>query len=1040
MFSAFYRNYRLLIVSVLLIVVWGLSAFFTLPRLEDPELTSRSAIVSTFLPGADATRVEALVTEKIEAELAEIPEIETYESVSRAGSSIISIELFERITGAAVDRIWSEVRDKLDEAAVELPADATEPELEVTDVRAYASIVALNWTQDDTPSYAILQRSAERLQDILEAIPGTEEVELFGEFDEEITVAVDSERLATLDLTPQAVAAQIRQSDAKIGAGQLRGNSSDLLLEIDSELDTLARIRQIPIQTGDSGQFARVGDVATVKKGIADPPVELAIVGGKPAIALATFVETNYRLDIWAKQAENAFAQFRQELPRGLDLVEVLNQSRYVETRLQELIVNLTISALLTFGITLLMMGWRAAVAIGLALPLSTALVLGWMQLLGIPLHQMSVTGSIVALGLLVDTAIVVVDELGHRLDTGAAPVAALQETISHLGVPLLGSTLTTVLGFLPIALLPGGSGEFVGTIGTSVILAVTASLLLSMTIIPTVAARLHDRRPDQSDRRDRWLSYAWWRDGIRLPWLGRLFERSLRGILAWPLLGAALALVLPVIGFVGVSHLPEQFFPPTDRDQIQVELELPASASLQRTQNFTERARELVRAHPEAIDVQWFLGRNAPRFYYNLTGGRERYSNYAQGIVRLDGPSTPTLVRALQADLDAALPEARAVVRQLEQGPPFAAPVELRLFGPDLERLQALGEEARGALIAVPSVVHSRDSLSEVLPQLNWALSEVEARRAGLDYAEISTQLAGNLDGNLGGSILEDTEELPVRVRLADRSRLDAIASLDLVAGDRRIPLSALGEVSVEPEIATISRRNGQRFNLVQGYLQAGILPATALEQFQANLRDRGFQLPPGYRQEVGGEADEQASAVSGLLGAVPVLVVLMAATLILALDSFGLAGIIALVATGAIGLGFLAIGVFGYPFGFMGIVGTFGLVGVAVNDAVVVLAALKESPAASRGDRAAIAAVVLQSSRHVVATTLTTVAGFMPLILGGGGFWPPLAVAIAGGIGGATLLALYFVPATFLAFVRSRPSRQLPSLLVAPARERGV
>lgn len=1019
MTSAFYRNLRLLVVAIALIAAWGLGAFFSLPRLEDPELTSRTALVTAFLPGADAERMEALVTEKIEAELTEIPEIETYESVSRAGSTIIRLELFDRLKGNAVERIWTQVRDKLDEAAAELPPGTTPPELDEFDVRAYASITALAWTQATEPSYAILQRSTEQLQDVLEALPGTEEVELFGTLDEEITVAIDPVKLATLELTPQALAARIQQSDAKVSAGQLRGDGSDVLLEVQSELETLQRIREIPVRGGSSGQFARVGDVATVRKGIADPPDELALVNGQPAIVLATFVEADYRLDRWAEQARGALKAFRQQLPPGLELVEIFNQSHYVEARLQGLLVNLALSGLLVFGVTLGMMGWRAAVAVGIVLPLAACLVLGWMQILAIPLHQMSVTGLIVALGLLVDTAIVVVDAVGHHLRAGAAPVAALQASISQLFVPLLGSTVTTILGFLPIALMPGGPGEFVGTIGTSVMLAVAASLLLSTTVVPAVAARLYGRRaaaPDCQSLRRR----TWWRDGLTAPWLTRIYTATLRGTLARPLLGMALALVLPIVGLVRVASLPEQFFPPTDRDQLQIELELPVAASLQRTQAVAERARDIAMARPEVTDVRWFLGRSAPRFYYNLTGGRERYANYAQGIIQLDGLGDRALIRDLQADLDVALPAARAIVRQLEQGPPFDAPVELRLFGPDLERLQVLGETVRTAFVRVPAAIHSRDSLSEVLPQLSWNLSEIEARQTGLDYATISTQLAGNLDGNLGGSLLEDTEELPVRVRLGDRSQLATIASLDLVASDRRIPLSALGAATLEPKISAITRRNGQRFNLVQGYLKAGVLPAEALTQLQENLRARDFELPPGYWQEIGGEAEERGKAVAGLFGTVPVVSVLMAATLILALDSFGLAGIVGGVALGAIGLGFLAIGLFGYPFGFMGIVGTFGLVGVAVNDAVVVLAALKENPAARQGDRRAIEAVALQSTRHVVATTLTTAIGFAPLILGGGGFWPPLAVAIGGGIGGATLLALYFVPAAFLLFAR--------------------
>ncbi len=1040
MMSLFYRNARLLVLSIILILVWGLSSFFTLPRLEDPELTSRNAIATTFLPGADAERIEALVTEKIEDRLSEIEEIETYESVSRAGSSIIQIELFDRIKGDRVDTIWSRVRDKLDEAASEFPPGTTDPELEELEVKAYASIAALTWTRDDPPNYAILRRLAESLKDEIEGLNGTEKVEIFGDPSEEITVEIEPAALTAIDLTASAVSQQIFQSDAKLSAGQFRGDRSDLSLEVESELDSIARVRNIPIRFGNDGQFVRLGDIASISKGITEPPTEQAVTSGRPAIVLATFVESNTRIDVWGKAVRETFDRFQQQLPSDLELQVIFHQSDYVEARLQSLIVNLLLGAGLVFGITFVVMGWQSAIVVGIALPLSSCMVLGWMQILGIPLHQMSITGLIVALGLLIDTAIVVVDEVNHHLNAGASPKAAISQSIQHLSAPLLGSTITTILAFVPIVLMPGGPGEFVGTIAIGVILAVSSSLFLSLTVLPALTVWM--RRSPIATRRTNPRSLAWWNVGYSHPLLTQLYRSSLRRTLARPALGILLSMSLPVAGFVSAATLTEQFFPPTDRDQLQIEIELPASASLQQTRNAIDRARTLMVADPGVTDVHWFLGRSAPRFYYNLTGGREQYANYAQGLVQLRDRVQTDLVRSLQSQLDRAFPEARAIVRQLEQGPPFDAPVELRIYGSDLEGLQRLGEQARSILTDIPQVTHTRDSLSEVIPQLTLQIDEEEARLAGLDNAAISRQLDATLEGQVGGSILEEIEELPVRVRVGDRDRgnLERVTSLGLLptaeTRDRTlpgsidtVPLSALGELALKPEFSTITRRNGRRFNLVQGYVAAGVLPAEVLGQFRSQLAASEFALPAGYSTEIGGEAEERDSALAGMFSSVGVLSVLMVATLVLSLRSFRMAGLIGIVAVGAIGLGLFSLWLFGYPFGFMGIVGTFGLVGVAVNDSVVVLVALREDAEARVGNRRAIREVVMRSSRHVVATTLTTAIGFVPLVLEGGGFWPPLAVAISGGIVGATLLALYFVPCAFLLLVR-RPTPQLAAL----------
>ncbi|MGB3239969.1 MAG: efflux RND transporter permease subunit [Geitlerinemataceae cyanobacterium] len=1033
MSSLFYRNARLLVVSIILILVWGLLSFFTLPRLEDPELVSRNALVTTFLPGADAQRIEALITDKIERELSDIEEIETYESTSRTGSSIISIELYDRITEDEVDIIWSRVRDKIGD--VTLPPGTPEPELEQIKVKAYAAIAALTWEQDDTPNYAILTRLAESLKDEFAGVAGTEEVEMFGDPSEEITVALDPADLTALNLTARDLSRQIQQSDAKLAAGQFRSNQNDLLLEVDSELDSIDRIGSLPIQFGGNGQFARLGDIAEVRKGIAEPADELAFISGRPGIALGIFVQSDYRLDLWSRDADRTLDRFREQLPTGLDARFIFSQSGYVEARLKDLIFNLFLGALLVFGVTLFVMGWQSAVVVASALPLSGSAVLGLMKLLEIPLHQMSVTGLIVALGLLIDTAIVVADEVSHRLHEGTKPETAIAQSIGYLSAPMLGSTLTTVLAFVPIALMPGGAGEFVGTIAINVILAVLSSLVISLTIVAALAARLYQiQKSRQSPGKS--LS-SWWQRGLSNSGLRQLYQFSLRWVFARPILGILLALILPVMGFVQAAGLSQQFFPPADRDQLQIELELSASASLEQTQIATQQVRELVLSRPGITDIHWFLGRSAPRFYYNLSGGREQYSNYAQGFVQLDDLSNNQLVNTLQDELDAALPAARVLVRQLEQGPPADAPVEMRIYGSNLQGLRQLGDRARASLASIPTVTHTRDSLSEVRPQLTLQLDEEELRLAGLDNTSVSQQLDAMLEGNLGGSILEETEELPVRVRVSqgDRANLDEITSLDLLPTSPRqegalgtvstIPLSALGDVTLSSEPSTISRRNGQRFNLIQGYLLAGVLPSEVLGEFQQRLQADGFELPPGYRTEIGGESEEQGSAVGGLLASVGSILVLTAATLVLSLDSARLAGVIGVVAGCAIGLGLLSLWVFGYPFGFMSIVGSFGLVGVAVNDSVVVLAALREDPKARGGNRKAVAEVVVRSTRHIIATTLTTAIGFVPLLLNGGAFWPPLAVAISGGVIGATLLALYFVPCAYLLLARQSESQ---------------
>ncbi|MEO1186618.1 MAG: efflux RND transporter permease subunit, partial [Cyanobacteria bacterium J06636_27] len=383
----------------------------------------------------------------------------------------------------------------------------------------------------------------------------------------------------------------------------------------------------------------------------------------------------------------------------------------------------------------------------------------------------------IVALGILIDNAIVMVDEVQNELKKGVKPLTAINHSIKNLAIPLLSSTLTTVLAFLPIALLPGSTGEFVGTIAITVIIAVCCSLFISLTIIPTFSAKLHrdgDTKQNQS----------WLQKGIFIPILNRFYRRTVKFTVAKPVISIFLALLIPIIGFIQAGSLEQQFFPAADRNQLQIELELTASVSLEKTQNLIKQIRQQIIDNPEVKEVHWLLGSSIPSFYYNLTGGKEQQNNYAQALVQLNSLTSSTITNKLQTQLDKNFPSARIVVRQLEQGPPFAAPIELRIYGSNIEKLQLLGEQVRQILVNIKDVTHTRASLDEIQPQIEVKLDEEQARLAGLNRTTIAQQLDNTLEGSVGGSILEGNEELPVRVRLQNQQRgnLSQITSLDLL------------------------------------------------------------------------------------------------------------------------------------------------------------------------------------------------------------------------------------------------------------------
>ena len=1018
--SFFHQNPRLLYLTISLILVSGLTSFQIIPRMEDPQLVERGAFVHTLFPGAEPERVESLVSEKIEDSLSEIDEIKELRSTSRESISTIAIELRDDVMNS--EEVWSKIRDRLDDVIPELPVGAAKPQFEEMDFKAYAHLVALRWNSPAPVNYAVLRRWAKELEDQVKLVSGTEKTEVFGQPAEEVLVTLESSQLTSLNLTVAEVSRQIAAADAKVAAGQVRNGQEDLLLEVAGELDSIERIEEIPIRFAGKSGFVRLGDLGSVQRTIADPPDSMAIVEGQPAIVVGGFVRPSSRIDIWASDLATKLDKFESQLPAGLLLDRMFDQNEYVSSRLTTLTSNLLVGALAVFLVVFLLMGWRSALVVSIALPLSAMMVLFGMRLMEIPIHQMSITGLIIALGLLIDNAIVIVEEMTIRFRRGATTEQAVGKSVGHLFLPLLGSTLTTAFAFAPIALMPGPAGEFVGAIAVNVMVAIFSSFFLAMTVIPAISARIN-RLAGQHSADNRW-----WHHGLQIPFMAHWYRRSLRFVFRHPITGVALGAALPILGFIASSQLKEQFFPPADRDQLQIELELEPTSSINNTLATTEQIRSLLLKDPDILRVDWFVGESAPTFYYNLIPRRAAVSQYAQAMVQLrSSEKQAAKIHQLQSLLDQRFAHARALVRQLEQGPPFDAPVEVRLFGPDLERLQQLGGTVRAILASTPGVIHTRAEMDEVLPKLTLDIDEPSVRAAGLNLTEVAYQLNAATEGQTGGSIIEATEELPVRVRLADpaRQNFQNLASLNIVnprglaMADgvfQGVPVSALGRFDLKPEFGSINHLAGLRMNELQAFIPAGVLPSTVLDRFEKRLATSGFEMPTGYSLKFGGEAAKRDEAIGNLMANVGILVILMIATLVLSFSSFRIAAIVGVVGVMSIGLGLGALWIFDYPFGFMAIVGAMGLMGVSINDTIVVLAAIQGDEAASAGDVKAMQETVATSTRHIISTSLTTMAGFAPLILGGGGFWPPLAVAIAGGVGGATILALYLAPSAYL------------------------
>ncbi|MDO6567814.1 efflux RND transporter permease subunit [Alteromonas sp. 1_MG-2023] len=1034
-YTLFYRRPHLLILSLVILLVAGMSALGNLPRLEDPRIDTRNALVITSYPGASAERVEALVSDVIEDKLREIYEIKEVKSTSRASISVITIETQDWVDSSSNEQLFSEIRDAIGEASASFPTGVGSPIFdEKRGATAFTLLLALKATHPDTTSLTLTGRLAEELTDRVRNVHGTELVRIYGAPEEEISVSISPDKLAATGLTLGQISSIISNADPKLPAGVLDTDSSKLRFTVAKGLDGVAMVSAIPL-VNQNGRYLRVEDIAKVTRGYVTPRSDIGMLDGEEVIFVAARMQTSLRADVWTNDALSVVDAFNQEFKGTVTADIAFEQNKYTGARLAELSGNLLMGCAVVMLVILLFMGFKASWIVGLALPLCASFALFSLNFFNEQIHQMSIFGMIIAIGLLIDNAIVITDEIRINLQAPSATrVGAMAKSVSHLFAPLLASTLTTILGFMPIFLLSGNIGDFVGPIAISVVMALIGSLFISLTVIAALAARFLPK----GEQAEVVAGKHWWQVGLQAPKLSRAFRERLTVWIARPYLVLPLVLIFCVSGFVLSGTLASVFFPSADRDQFEVYMWTKEGSSIDNTLAYTHKVDKVIRDNEGVKQVSWLVGGSAPSVYYNQVMTRDNLANFSNAVVTTHTVEEAVkLISGLQHHLDDAFPEVQIVVRAFGQGPPIAAPVEVEILGPDLDILNELGQQVQFLMSDVPGISQSTATITMGEPELNVGASSDTLSYLGMSLSDLATQMQVNFSGLAGGSVLESTEEIPVRVRLSDSFRQDVsgINSMPIPitrdansttgSGNSTINWSSLGAVAaitLTPSISSITRQNGERVNRIQAYLLPNIPAVDASNTLRQKLNE-SLVLPQGYRIHLAGDADEQQQALGQLGTYAPVLLVLMLTTLILTFTSLRMAGVIVLVAVLSVGLGMFSLWLSGLPIGFNPLLGSAGLIGVAINGSIVVIAAINANSAAKHGDITAIVQETMGCSRHILSTTFTTVGGLIPLLLfSEGSFWPPLAVVLAGGVGFSVILSLVFTPTIVAAFQRYR------------------
>jgi len=1017
-----YRRPRYLLMIIGVTLAAGLGSLQTMPRQEDPETIRRFAMVHTPFPGADAQRVEALVTVPLERALAEIPEFGEVLSRVRSGMSTISIELASTVASdTEADEVWMRVQAQISAAEADLPP-GLHSYLQRFSTAADSVVLGLTWADGSPAQPEILRRLILDLQDQITARARPRDSTLYGVPTEEVIVEVIPTALQATGLGVADVGAAIAARDARLSAGSLRGAERELTVELGGTLQGLEDVGQTVIRAGGFGEAVRVADVAHLKRGVREPPESYVLIDGEPGMALAVQVPEATRVDLWAQQVRRVAADFQSTLPAAIRLHSMFDQSVYTSARLSSLAGSLLLGLVLVLAVLVASMGWRAAGLVALALPLTLGASLAVMNAFAIPINQISVSGLIIALGMLVDNAIIAVDSYGRHRREGNAPGEAIVACVRHLAAPLLAATATTVLTFMPLVLMPGNAGDFIRDLGYAVAISLSLSYALSLTVILAVAGLLD--RGDASSR-------AAAGHGLALPALRVRLEHLYRATLHRPKQVIALCCLTAAVGFAASTTLDGQFFPVIDRDQFEIRALLPPGASLEQSLDLAERLHAYLAADPEVEHSQWFVGGQPPRVYYNTTVRYEGQRNVAWSFVTArSADAVDALLPRLQRELGEAFPEAAVIVQPFAQGPPVAAPLAIRIVGPDLAEQRRLGESLRKLLAETSGVVYTTAFVAagEAKAVVEPDLDAIAA--AGLNVVAVADELRAALDGVAGGLVLDGDQIVPVVTRwpVELRHGPDFLTTLHIPTSTPaqpwsppEIPLSSLARVELVPVASGVYRRNGERVNEVQGYLAPFEIPSRALAEFRRRLADSELVLPPGYRLEFGGEEEGSGQAQGQLAGVLAPLLVAVFGVLVLAFNSFRLTLLIWLVAIASIGFALGTLWLFHQPFGFMAAIGCMGLIGLAINDSVVMLAGIRGDPEAARGVPAGLVRVALRETRHILSTTITTIGGFTPLMLWGGNMWPPLALVLAGGLIGGAVLSLLMVPCAYLWLTQS-------------------
>ncbi|WP_372965718.1 efflux RND transporter permease subunit [Marinobacter sp.] len=991
-------NYqRLLGMVVTMLCLLGIAAYSTMPRQEDPSFPYRAGMITVNYPGASAEAVERLVLRPLTDELRQVEELDYSQGTARTGVALARIRLRDHIYDT--DPAWDRVRQAMERARQDFPDDVGQMSLDDRLIDIPAVVLAVSGSASVTELSAV----AERLKQNLSDIPGISRIELEGDADEQITLALDDAALFRLGISPQRVLQTLAQRNQTTPGGFVVVDGKRLSVLPNSEFSDIDAIRATPIELPDGSQVP-LAAAAEVWRGPVEPRQPETWFDGERVVLLSVIMEEGKTDAIrFGERIRERLDEVRPDF-EPYELREMFFQPDKVSDRLDDLAWSLVFSVLIIVAVVFTGMGIRMGLLVASILPMVALISVGLYDLGGGVLHQIAIIGMVISLGILIDNAIVIVESIQGHLDDGMRRLDALRQAVSELAGPLGASTGTTLAAFAPLLMAKGGAADFTRGVPVMIMLTLSVSYLLAISAVPLLAARFLKARKNISG--DRLVGFS--------RFLGRLVYRSPGKLITF-------GVVLVVISLGLTPFMAQQFFPNADRPRVVVEMYMPEGTDQARTAEVAEKLERAIRTQPEALEVHRFVGYTGPSFYYNLQRAPQSPSR-ARLVIRTPTlEDTTDLVKWIREEVGRNLPELDISAGILGQGPPRSAPVEVRVYHADDDARARATEQVYSILRNVGGTVDVRHDLDIGVPSIAINVDDATAARYGLTRADVAQGLYGQSFGAVAERYRQEADPIPIVLRSREGTSLSLSRLLSVNIynsnGDA-IPLSAVATVETTWEPAARYLRNGVRVNTVSANLEDGYSFSQALSGMRAALQNN--PLPAGARLEMGGDAEGSNNANTALLTAAPIGMLLLLFFLLLQFNSFRRVGIILLtVPLATVGI-FPGLVLSGSPFGFQSLLGVIALVGIVVNNAIVLLDVMDRELEKGREIKEAVKMAVERRTRPILLTTATTVAGLLPLAFSSSTLWPPMAWAIISGLMASTVLTLLVIPSVCTKLIR--------------------